>query len=163
MKAYLGLGSNLGDRFRNLSEAVKHLGQVSGIRITRASHVYETDPVGYPDQPPYLNAVLEVETLLEPVNLLRACLAVEQGMGRVRSKRWESRIIDIDLLIYESEVISTMELMVPHPLLHEREFVLRPLADIAPGIMHPVLEETIAELLCRVEESGVRIVEELVL
>ena len=163
MKAYLGLGSNLGDRFKNLSEAVKHLGQVSGIRITRSSHVYETKPVGYPDQPPYFNAVLEIETLLEPVNLLRACLAVERGLGRVRSKRWESRVIDIDLLTYENEVISTIELIIPHPLMHEREFVLRPLADIAPEMVHPVLEESISELLCRVEKSGVRKVEDLVL
>jgi len=84
-------------------------------------------------------------------------------MGRVRTRQWESRIIDIDVLLCDDEVISTKELIVPHPFLHEREFVLRPLADIAPDLVHPVFDETIAELLCLVEETGVRKVEDLVL
>jgi 2-amino-4-hydroxy-6-hydroxymethyldihydropteridine diphosphokinase len=163
MKAYLGLGSNLGNRFRNLSDAVNHLVRKNGIRIAHVSPVYETDPVGNTDQPKYLNAVLEIDTVLEPMNLLKTCLEVEAEMGRIRTRRWESRSIDIDVLLCGEELISTEELIVPHPLLHEREFVLRPLADIAPDLVHPVLDESIAELLCQVEESGVRKMEDLVL
>jgi 2-amino-4-hydroxy-6-hydroxymethyldihydropteridine diphosphokinase len=163
MKAYLGLGSNLGDRFWNLSDAVKHLGGVNAIRLMAVSPVYETDPVGDPDQPKFLNAVLEIDTEFDPMNLLKTCLEIEREMGRVRTRQWESRIIDIDVLLCDDEVISTKELIVPHPFLHEREFVLRPLADIAPDLVHPVFDETIAELLCLVEETGVRKVEDLVL
>jgi 2-amino-4-hydroxy-6-hydroxymethyldihydropteridine diphosphokinase len=163
MKAYLGLGSNMGNRFRNLSDAVNHLVRKNGICITHVSPVYETDPVGNTDQPKYLNAVLEIDTELEPLDLLETCLEVEAEMGRVRTRRWESRSIDIDVLLCGEELISTEELIVPHPLLHEREFVLRPLADIAPDLVHPVLDESIAELLSHVEESGVRKVEDLVL
>jgi 2-amino-4-hydroxy-6-hydroxymethyldihydropteridine diphosphokinase len=163
MKAYLGLGSNMGDRFRNLSEAVKHLQAVSGIRLNRASHVYETEAVGDPGQPKYLNAVVELETVLDPLNLLKVCLAIERSLGRVRKDHWESRPIDLDVLLCDDEVISTKDLMVPHPLLHEREFVLRPLADIAPDLIHPVLEEKVADLLLHIDETESRRMDDLVL
>ena len=156
MKAYLGLGSNLGDRFANLAGAVSRLRKAKGVLVGRISPVYETDPVGDPDQPKYLNAAVEVETELEPKNLLKLCLAIEREMGRVRREMWESRVIDIDVLLCGDEVVSTKDLIVPHPLFHEREFVLRPLSDIAPHIVHPVLDENIAELLAFVPESGVR-------
>lgn len=155
MNAYLGLGSNLGDRFRNISEAIRRLAGREDIVVKDASSVYETEPVGDPSQPKYLNAAIRVETKLEAKKLLKVCLAVEREMGRVRHERWESRIIDIDLLFYGSEVLSTRELTLPHPLLHEREFVLRPLADIAPELVHPMLDESIGQLLEEVELSGV--------
>jgi 2-amino-4-hydroxy-6-hydroxymethyldihydropteridine diphosphokinase len=155
VKAFLGLGSNLGDRFNNLSEAIRRLDIVDGIEVGDISAVYETDPLGDPSQPKYLNAAIGVETTLEPKKLLKSCMTVERNMGRVRHERWESRVIDIDILFYDDLVMSTIELTLPHPLLHEREFVLRPLADIAPNLVHPMLDESIRELLEKVEPSGV--------
>jgi 2-amino-4-hydroxy-6-hydroxymethyldihydropteridine diphosphokinase len=152
--AYLGLGSNLGDRLENLSRAVELLDDAEGIEVRERSVVYETEPAGDPKQPRYLNAVVRVETVLSAKSLLDVCLAVEKSMGRVRAKRWDSRNIDVDLLIYGDEVISTEKLIVPHPLMHEREFVLRPLADIAPDIVHPVLLETVRDMLAAVEGSS---------
>jgi 2-amino-4-hydroxy-6-hydroxymethyldihydropteridine diphosphokinase len=163
MIAYLGLGSNLGDRFRNLAEAVRRLSLTGTILITAVSSVYETDPVGDIDQPNYLNAALEIETPLSPKELLDVCLRIEKEMGRVRSGRWESRIIDIDVLFCGDEVISTKDLIVPHPLLHDRAFVLMPLAEIAPGLMHPMMNASIEELLEETDASGVRKMENMVL
>ncbi len=163
VNAYLGLGSNLGDRFKNLSEAIQRLNTVEGIVVREASSVYETDPVGDSSQPKYLNAVIRVETTLEAKKLLKACMTVERGMGRVRHAQWESRVIDIDMLFYDEEVMSTKELTLPHPLLHEREFVLRPLADIAPDLVHPMLDESIAQLLEEVELGGVERMDDLTL
>ena len=155
MICFLGLGSNLGDRFDNIFKAVQKLDGAHGIKVDRVSGVYETDPIGDPEQPKYLNAAVGVETELEPKALLKTCLAIEREMGRVRRKRWESRLIDIDVLLCGDTVLSMKELIVPHPLLHEREFVLRPLFDIAPGFVHPILDETVAEMLDHVERSCV--------
>lgn len=163
MNAYLGLGSNLGDRFKNLSEAIQRLNSVEGIEVREVSAVYETDPVGDSSQPKYLNAAIRVETTLEAKKLLKACMTVERSMGRVRRAQWESRVIDIDVLFYDNEVMSTKELTLPHPLLHEREFVLRPLADIAPDLVHPMLDESIAQLLEEVEPGGVERLDDLTL
>ncbi|MGZ8585809.1 MAG: 2-amino-4-hydroxy-6-hydroxymethyldihydropteridine diphosphokinase [Actinomycetota bacterium] len=128
--AYLGLGANLGDRLGNLQLAVDALGATPGVRVMRSSRVYETEPVGGPEQPEYLNAVLEVRTDLSPRELLRACLAVEDDMGRVRTERWGPRPIDIDVLTYGTETIDEPDLVVPHPRMHERGFVLVPLAEL---------------------------------
>lgn len=163
MNAYLGLGSNLGDRFKNLSEALQRLNNTEGIEVRDISSVYETDPIDDTSQPKYLNAAVMVETTLEAKKLLKTCMTVERNMGRVRRERWESRVIDIDMLFYDDEVMSTVELTLPHPLLHEREFVLRPLADIAPDLVHPMLDENIAQLLSEVEPSGVKRMDDLTL
>ena len=133
--AYLGLGSNLGDRMANLRRAVELLDR-EGVRVVRSSRVYETDPVG-PPQPEYLNAVIEAETAVSPRDLLRACLAVEQTMGRVRAERWGPRVIDVDVLTYGDERIDEPDLIVPHPRIHERAFVLAPLLELTADPVLP--------------------------
>ena len=127
--AYLALGANLGDRLENLQRAADALAATPGVRVVRSSRVYETEPVG-PEQPEYLNAVLEVETDLPPRELLRVCLAVEDDMGRVRAERWGPRPIDVDVLTYGAGTIDEPDLVVPHPRMHERGFVLVPLAEL---------------------------------
>lgn len=129
--AYLGLGSNLGDRLANLQSAVELLAAQPGVKVVRSSRVYETDPVGGPPQTDYLNAVVEVETGLPPRELLDACMEVERLLGRIRNERWGSRIIDVDVLTYDEEEIDEPGLMVPHPRMHERGFVLVPLIELA--------------------------------
>jgi 2-amino-4-hydroxy-6-hydroxymethyldihydropteridine diphosphokinase len=127
--AFLGLGSNLGDRLANLQRAVDLLAAMDGIDVVRSSRVYETEPVG-PPQPDYLNAVVEVATSLGPRGTLEACLEVERGMGRVRDERWGPRVIDVDLLAHGDDDIDEPDLIVPHPRMHERAFVLIPLLEV---------------------------------
>lgn len=129
-RAFLGLGANLGDRLANLQRAADLLGERPGIRVVHSSRVYETDPVGGPEQPDYLNVVLQVDTDLPARGLLEACLAVEAEMGRVRAERWGPRAIDVDVLTYGEETIEEPDLVVPHPRMHERGFVLVPLAEL---------------------------------
>jgi len=131
VKAYLALGSNLGDRLATLQRAVDLLAAGDGVEIVRCSRVYQTDPVG-PPQPDYLNAVLEIATTLSPRALLERCLFVENEMGRVRAERWGPRTVDIDLLTYGRERVEEPGLSVPHPRMHERAFVLVPLAELDP-------------------------------
>ena len=128
-RIYLGLGSNLGDRLGNLHGAVAAL-QQHDVRMIRSSRVYETDPVGGPPQPDYLNAVIEVETTREPLDLMRVCLEVEESLGRVRAERWGPRIIDIDILTYGDRDVLEPNLAIPHPRMHERAFVLVPLLEL---------------------------------
>jgi 2-amino-4-hydroxy-6-hydroxymethyldihydropteridine diphosphokinase len=130
IRAYLGLGSNLGDRLVHLREAVALLGE-RAVHPVRSSRVYETDPVGGPPQPRYLNAVLEVDTRLDPQELLAACLEVEKDLGRVRGERWGARVIDIDVLTYGDRRVEEPGLQIPHPRMHERAFVLIPLLELA--------------------------------
>jgi 2-amino-4-hydroxy-6-hydroxymethyldihydropteridine diphosphokinase len=139
-RAFLGLGSNLGDRLPNLQRAVDLLAATPGIAVVRSSRVYETTPIG-PPQPDFLNAVVEVETALEPGDLLAACSDVERELHRVRGIHWGPRTIDVDLLTYGDRVVETNELIVPHPRMHERAFVLVPLLELAedpplPGGRH---------------------------
>jgi 2-amino-4-hydroxy-6-hydroxymethyldihydropteridine diphosphokinase len=129
-KAYLGLGSNLGDRLAHLKRAVELLAAQPGVKVVRSSRVFETDPIGGPSQPEYLNAVVEVETGLPARDLLAACAAVEDALGRVRTKRWGPRTIDVDLLTFGDEHIDEPGLTVPHPRMHERGFVLVPLTEL---------------------------------
>jgi 2-amino-4-hydroxy-6-hydroxymethyldihydropteridine diphosphokinase len=129
VRAFLGLGSNLGDRLANLAKAVELLGNRSGVVVLRSSRVYETEPVG-PPQPDYLNAVIEVQTSLAPHALLDAGHDVEREMGRERGERWGPRVIDVDVLTYGRQVIDEDGLQVPHPRMHERAFVLVPLLEL---------------------------------
>jgi 2-amino-4-hydroxy-6-hydroxymethyldihydropteridine diphosphokinase len=130
-RAFLGLGSNLGDRLANLRAAVALL-EERGVQVLRSSRVYETEPVGGPPQPDYLNAVVEVEASGSASELLRAGLEVEEAMGRERAERWGPRVIDVDLLTFDDQTIDDPGLQVPHPRMHERAFVLIPLLELDP-------------------------------
>ena len=135
-KAYLALGSNLGDRLERLREAVRPLEEIEGVDVVRSSRVYETDPVG-PPQPAYLNAVIEVETSRSPVELLEACRAVEDALGRIRGERWGPRTIDVDVLTFDEQTVDEPDLQIPHPRMHERGFVLVPLGELDDDPMLP--------------------------
>ena len=139
MRALIGLGANVGDRLANLQRAVDLLGATESTRVLRSSRVYETDPVGGPPQPDYLNAVIEVETDLDAATLLRTCQLVEEQMGRARTERWGPRTIDLDLLTFGREEVrlDAPPLVVPHPRMHERAFVLVPLLELEADPMLP--------------------------
>lgn len=128
--AYLGIGTNMGDRFENLQNAVDSLNLLPTTKVTAVSRVYETDPVGFSDQDDFLNIVVEICTDLTAEGLLGACLGIEAGFGRIRNFKNGPRIIDIDLLLYDTQIFDTPMLILPHPRMFEREFVLRPLMDI---------------------------------
>jgi len=130
MKAYLSVGTNIGDRMQNLQDSIDAMNLLPLTIVTDVSNVYETDPVGYDNQDDFLNIVVEVETELNPDNLLGACLGIEAGLGRVRIIKNGPRIIDIDLLLYENETSNTKTLVLPHPRMMERNFVLKPLLDL---------------------------------
>ena len=134
--AYLALGSNLGDRLEHLREAVRLLGAEPTVEVVRSSRVYETEPVG-PPQPAYLNAVIEVRSDGIARDLLEACRRVEDALGRVRAERWGPRTIDVDVLIFDEETIDEPDLVVPHPRMHERGFVLVPLGELEADPMLP--------------------------
>jgi 2-amino-4-hydroxy-6-hydroxymethyldihydropteridine diphosphokinase len=134
-RAYLGLGSNLGDRLAHLQHAIDALGAVDGIDVVDVSRVYETAPVGGPEQDDFLNAVLAVDTTLAPEPLLAAAQAAEQAEQRVRTVHWGPRTLDVDVLLYGEERISTADLEIPHPRMQERAFVLAPLHDVAPDLV----------------------------
>ncbi|WP_243028347.1 2-amino-4-hydroxy-6-hydroxymethyldihydropteridine diphosphokinase [Thermus albus] len=155
MLAYVGLGSNLGDRAGYLLKALSLLSRLEKTRLLRLSPVYETEPVG-PPQPLYLNLVAEVDTELSPRAFLEGLLTVEQSLGRERKEPWGPRTIDLDLLLYGDLVLQEEGLEVPHPRLHQRAFVLVPLADLIPEGRHPVLKRTFAELLAPLDRKGVR-------
>jgi 2-amino-4-hydroxy-6-hydroxymethyldihydropteridine diphosphokinase len=137
-RAYVGLGSNLGDRESILRRAVELLGAAEGIEVVAVSAFRETDPVGVPDQPRFLNGAVEVETTLAPRGLLETLLGVERSLGRVRDgRRWGPRVVDLDLLVYEGHVVDEPGLRIPHPHVHERWFALEPLSDLDPALEIP--------------------------
>ena len=143
--AYIALGSNLGDKEKNLRRALLLLTQ-QGVEVVRVSSFLSTEPYGVTDQPQFLNAVACVRTSLAPLALLDVLLATELAMGRVRLRHWGERNIDLDLLLYEDVVLDTPRLRLPHPDMQNRDFVLLPLAEIAPELKHPTLQKTIYEL-----------------
>jgi 2-amino-4-hydroxy-6-hydroxymethyldihydropteridine diphosphokinase len=136
-QAYLGLGSNVGDRLRNLQSAADLLDARTDLRVAASSRVWETDPVGGPPQPDYLNAVLEVQTELAPRGLLEACQHVEEALHRDRAVRWGPRTIDVDILLFDDVSMNEPDLTIPHPRLQERAFVVLPLMELAPELLLP--------------------------
>jgi len=151
--AYIGLGSNMGDRFANLFDALGLL--INSSALKKISSVYKTDPQGYREQPDFLNCVVEAETDMDPHGLLRDVKGIEKLMGREINFRNGPRLIDLDILLYGAEVIETDDLIVPHPRLQERAFMLVPMCEIAPDVVHPVLHKTMTELLRGVRDGQV--------
>ena len=154
-RAFIGIGSNLGDRAANYREAIQRIAQIPDTRVVRQSSIYETEPVGEL-KGVFLNGVVELETELAADALMRRLLTIERKMGRRRSRRgkapvvrrkYRPRLIDLDLLFFDREIIHAISLTVPHPRLHERRFVLAPMAELAPALIHPELNVSISELL----------------
>lgn len=156
--AYLSLGSNMGNRMRNLEEALKKLENDYPIKVVNVSSIYETDPVGYEEQDLFLNMAVQVRTALSPYQLLEACLQTENELGRKRVIHWGPRTIDLDILLYNDENIKTEMLVVPHPRMHERSFVIIPLLEISPDILLPTLKQPLCEIADQLsDKEGVRV------
>lgn len=144
--AYLGLGSNLGDKENLILTAVQKLGETDGCRVVKVSELISTKPYGGVEQDDFLNGCLELETLLRPEELLERLHELEQEAGRIRKVRWGPRTLDLDILLYDDQIVDTPDLTIPHTDMQNREFVLGPLAQIAPYKRHPILQKTIGEL-----------------
>ena len=147
---HIGIGSNLGDRQENCLEAVRRLEQ-HDVPVLKRSSMIETEPWGVTDQPHFINLTIEVETDLSPEELLLLLKNMEKAMGREKTAHWGPRVIDLDILFYDDRIIDSADLQIPHPHLHERDFVLLPLMEIAPEKIHPVLKKKISELKTQIE------------
>ena len=146
---YIGIGANLGDREHNCLKALGEL-EKRGIKVTKKSSRYETEPWGVRDQPKFINMAVEADTDLTPGEVLETIKEIEKKLGRRETHRWGPRIIDLDILLYDDMVVDEPGLKIPHPHMHERDFVLTPLSEIAPGAIHPLLKKTVREMLSEV-------------
>jgi 2-amino-4-hydroxy-6-hydroxymethyldihydropteridine diphosphokinase len=153
-RVFLSLGSNLGDRMANLAEAIERLGNTPRVTVVQASHAYETEPAGVKNQPAFYNLVAEIETDLEPLELLNVAKKVELELGRKPTERWGPRTIDIDIVLWGNRVSETGRLALPHSEFRGRDFVLSPFSEIAPEVVDPVSGRTIAELAARPRLEG---------
>ena len=151
---YIGVGSNLGDKLHNCRKAIELIDNIEGCTVMKQSGFYRTEPVGVASQDWYVNGVICVETGLSAQDLLKSLLSIETHMGRMRKKKWESRIIDLDILLFENHVIDEKTLTIPHPLMHMRKFVLMPMVQLDPDLVHPVLGRTMSELFDDLAEEG---------
>lgn len=150
--AYIGIGSNMGDKKANCLRAVELLKQAGN--VLRVSSLYQTEPVGYKEQEDFINAVAAFETDLSPANLLALCHSIEEKLGRKRVIRWGPRSIDLDILLYGDLIVSQADLVIPHPLMASRKFVLAPLVEIDPSVIHPVLKKNAAQLLDELKDKS---------
>ncbi len=151
--AFIGIGTNLGDRKKHISEALERLGKRTDIKIIKSSSLYVTEPIGYVGQDWFLNCVVEVMTTMPPRELLKHCQSIEEHMGRTRTMQWGPRIIDLDILLYNDAVIEDEELTIPHPNMDKRRFVLIPLVEIAPDVIHPGINKTVTDLLKHLDDA----------
>lgn len=149
-RVYVAFGTNIGDKNKNIEKAIEMM-KDRGLKVIKMSQIYKTEPYGYTEQPEFLNGVLEVLTDLDAVNVLKILLEIEKDMGRVREFKWGPRIIDLDILFFNDEIIDEKDLKVPHPDMQNREFVLKPLCDIAPNFIHPVLKKSVKDMLLELE------------
>jgi 2-amino-4-hydroxy-6-hydroxymethyldihydropteridine diphosphokinase len=153
VNAFVGLGSNLGDRAAQIDSAIAALGRAAGVTVRQVSSRHETEPVGGPPgQGMFLNAVAVLETELEPIELLRVLQRIESQFGRERKVRWGERTLDLDLLLFEGRIVQTPELCVPHPRMRTRRFVLEPLVEVAPTAVDPETGRPFAEILAELKE-----------
>ncbi len=157
--AYIGIGSNLGDKFEQCEKSISEILKVDRNRLLAKSSLYKTQPLGYTSQDWFVNGVIKIETDLEPLELLRSLKSIESRLGRVETFRWGPRFIDLDILFFDEHEIQTEQLQIPHPFIQERQFVLAPLAEIDRNLVHPVLKKTVQELLEGLQENqGVEII-----
>jgi len=145
--AYIGIGSNLGDKSFHCRYSIDQIDTSPGCHVIARSTLFKTEPEGVTGQPWYVNCIAQIAVTKSPFDLLQGLMNVESAMGRVRRKRWEPRIIDLDILLFGQEIRESHNLLIPHPLMHKRRFVLQPLAQLAPDLLHPVFKVTIQELL----------------
>ncbi|TGB00797.1 2-amino-4-hydroxy-6-hydroxymethyldihydropteridine diphosphokinase [Halobacillus salinus] len=153
--AFIALGSNLSERERYLARALQLLDKHQAVELVEKSYVYETEPVGYTDQSDFLNMVVKVQTTLTPLELLEQCQSIEQELGRERVVKWGPRTIDLDILLYDDENIERERLIIPHPHMHERAFVMVPLRDVAPNVTIPGRDQTVSAMINQLPESDV--------
>lgn len=152
-RVYIGIGSNLGNKKENYLESLERIARMPRTRITKESSLYESEPLG-DSREPYVNGVIEIETEFGPEQLLKRLKSIERLMGRKKAKkRWSDRVIDLDILLYDSLKLNRRSLKIPHPEMHNRKFVLLPLSEIAPQVVHPVLRMTISDLLVHVKDN----------
>jgi 2-amino-4-hydroxy-6-hydroxymethyldihydropteridine diphosphokinase len=151
----LSLGSNAGDKIKYLKDAYRILTETEVIESAKISSFYETEPVGFKEQPFFINAAVAGYTSLNPLTLLESCKAIEKQLGRISREKWHEREIDIDILLFGSLIFHTNNLIIPHPAMHLRKFVLIPAAEISPSIIHPVLYKSILELLNEIEDNSI--------
>lgn len=156
--AYLSIGSNMGNRLKAFQRAIQLLDKINAIRVVASSSIYETDPVGYTNQACFLNAVIKISTSLQPEDLLQTCLLIEKKLGRKREIRWGPRTLDLDILLYNQENIETESLIVPHPRIQERAFVIIPLMELDPNIKLPNVNAALDDILNQIpDKEGVRL------
>ena len=153
-KAYIGLGSNIGDKEKYLNEAINKISSEKNIKIGKQSSFITTKPWGYLDQEDFLNAVIEIETILEPEELMELLLKIEKELDRERTIKWGPRTIDLDIIMYDDLIASNEKVILPHPRMHEREFVLKSLNEIAPYLMHPVFNKRVFTLLEEIDSNN---------
>jgi 2-amino-4-hydroxy-6-hydroxymethyldihydropteridine diphosphokinase len=157
--AYISVGSNLGDKLENCRRGIRRL-ERDEVRLKAESRIYQTEPVDYLDQDWFINIVVKIETLLDPFRLLRLLQSIQRKAGRVQdSIRFGPRVLDLDIIFYDEVVIHSAQLVIPHPRMHKRRFVLQPLCDIDPAIMHPVLKTDVRTLLNQLDDNEQRIIE----